>query len=350
MTASLYLVVPGPLSTRTGGYIYDRRMVEGLRALGQKVEVVELSGAYPFPSAQDVARAHQVFASIPDKSLVVVDGLALGALPDIAERHAQRLDLTALVHHPLADETGLADNERAGLMLSEMRALAVVRHVIVTSTFTRRRLATFGVPPERISVCVPGVDSAAIARGSFSDTLVLLCPASLTPRKGHADLFAALADLRELNWRLICVGNPTLDPAHAAALTNMIARLDLETRIDMRSEASETEMHALYDEADLFVLASLYEGFGMVVSEAVARGLPLVTTSGGALSETVPPAAAFVVPPGDVAALREALRLTISDSELRAKLAEGSRAARGHLPDWKQAADSFAHALMVARS
>lgn len=350
MTASLYLVVPGPLSTRTGGYIYDRRMVEGLRALGQEIEVVELSGTYPFPSAQDIARADAALASVPDKSLVVVDGLALGALPDIAERQTHRLDVVALVHHPLADETGLTDNERAGLMLSEMRALEMVRHVIVTSAFTRRRLAAFNVPPERISVCVPGVDPAAIAHGSGSGVLALLCPASLTPRKGHPDLFAALADLQELNWRLICAGNPALDPLHAAALTNMIARLGLETRIDMRGEASETEMNALYDGADLFVLASYYEGFGMVVSEAVARGLPLVTTSGGALAETVPPAAAFIVPPGDVAALREALRLAISDSDLRAKLARGSRAARADLLDWKQAADSFARALMGARS
>ena len=349
MKTRLYFIVPGPLSTRTGGYIYDRRMIEGLRALGQKIDVVELSGAYPFPFAADIARANAAFAAIPNNSLVVIDGLALGALPDIAERHAHRLDLVALVHHPLADETGLSNDHRDALMRSETRALTHAPHVIVTSAFTRRRLAACNVPPERISVCVPGVDAAALARGSGSDTLVLLCPASLTPRKGHADLFAALADLLHLNWRLICAGNPTLDPAHAVSLTRMIARLGLETRIEMRGEASETEMHALYAGADLFVLASHYEGYGMVVTEAVARGLPIVTTSGGALVDTVPRAAALIVPPGDVAGLRDALRLVISDSALRVKLAEGSREARAHLADWNRAAETFARALKGAR-
>ena len=342
---SVYFVVPGSLSTRTGGYIYDRRIIEGLRALGGTVTLISLPGTYPFLDEADIAKAHDAFVAIPNGAAVVVDGLAFGALPHIAEQHAGRLQLVALVHHPLADETGLSSQVAARLFASEERALRSARRVIVTSEYTARRLDTFAVSPDAIAVCVPGVDPAPLARGSGSDHVVLLCPASLTPRKGHAILFAALADLHDLDWRLLCAGNTGLDPMHRDKLAALRLELGLAERIEMCGEADEAELASLYDGADLLVLASHYEGYGMVISEALARGLPMVTTTGGALSDTVPSSAALRVPPGDAAAFREALRSAISDPNLRGQLAVGARAARAGLLDWNESARGFARAL-----
>lgn len=345
MTDPVYFVVPGALATRTGGYGYDRRIVEGLRALGRTVEVVELAGAYPFPSDDDRARADDAFSALPLNATAIADGLAYDALPEVAKKHSKRLHLIALIHHPLADETGLSTLRRAQLAKSETRALAVAHRIIATSAFTACRLADYGVGDEKIRVVAPGTDPAPLSKGSGNTAPVLLCAASLIIRKGHADLFHALAALKRFPWRLICVGETGLDPQNAAAVRTLRDELGLAHRIDMREAVSEEELARLYDGADLVVLPSLYEGFGMVVTEAIARGLPVVTTTGGALAETLPPGAGLASPPGDVAGLRENLRQVILDLELRMRLAAGARAARNGLPSWQDAARAFDAAL-----
>jgi len=176
------LVVPGSIDTRTGGYGYDREIVAGLQRRGWTVEVHEIPGTFPFPSAGARTTAAAMLASIPAGARVIVDGLALGALPDEASREAARLRLVALVHHPLADETGLTPDARASLEASERRALQATRHVVVTSPLTARALDRFGVPPPSITVIEPGTDPAPQARGSNGGVVELLCVATVVPQ------------------------------------------------------------------------------------------------------------------------------------------------------------------------
>ncbi|MGC3987470.1 MAG: hypothetical protein QM777_23615 [Pseudorhodoferax sp.] len=162
------------------------------------------------------AQAAACVESLPDGALAVADGLAFGALADLAERHAPRLRWVALVHHPLALESGLSAQEQALLRASERRALACARQVVVTSPATARALHGLRRAGRRASrVVEPGTDPVTPARGS-AQGLSLLCVATVTPRKAHALLLQALAGLRGRAWHLHCVGSLARDPATAA--------------------------------------------------------------------------------------------------------------------------------------
>ncbi|WP_295539127.1 glycosyltransferase family 4 protein [uncultured Thiohalocapsa sp.] len=351
--ARLHLLLPGSPAALTGGTLYDRRIAEGLRRLGWEVGLQALGAAFPLPSEQDLAAADAALAGLPPGALAVVDGLAFGAMPAVAARHADRLRLVALVHHPLALETGLDAAVAARLRAAETAALCQARRVVVTSAHTARLMADYGVPTGRLRVVEPGTDPAPLARGSVprgmgpapGAPLQLLCVGSVTPRKGHDLLVTALAGLDHLPWRLDCVGSLTREPATAAALRAHIQTLGLGARVRLLGEVAPTTLAECYQRADLFVLASWFEGYGMAYAEALARGLPVLGTTGGAVADTVPADAGLLVAPGSVAALRRALSRLLTDAALRGRLAAGAARARARLPDWPAAAACFAAAV-----
>ena len=338
-------LVPGELDTRTGGYTYDRHIIEGLRARQWAIEVLSLGEGYPAPDAAALDFAARVVAGLPDGALAVVDGLAFGVLPELVRQHAQRLNWIALVHHPLALETGLDARQQQALFHSERRALAHARGVIVTSPATARALADFEVQPSRIAVVEPGTEPAPLAAGSGGDVLSLLCVATITPRKGHALLIEALAGLKDRPWVLHCAGSLTMDAACASALVQAIDAHGLRERVLLHGEQDEAGLRALYDKADAFVLPSWHEGYGMALADALAHGLPVISTRAGAIPDTVPEAAGLLVPPGDAVELRAALQRLMDDAAWRAQRAAGARAARERLPNWAQSSARFAAAL-----
>lgn len=340
-----YFLIPGDPDRRTGGTIYDRRIMAELTAQDWRIGLHRLDATFPVPTAAALAETDAVLTALPDQALIVIDGLALGAMPEVAAAHRDRLRLVGLVHHPLALETGLDEAQRQRLYASEREALRQVRLVIVTSPSTARALMDYDVPPERCVVVLPGTDPAPLATGSNCAELTLLCAASLTPRKGHAVLLRALAQLKDRAWRLRCAGSGAHDPATAADLRALAATLGLTDRIAWLGELESAALNAAYQQADVFVLPSFHEGYGMVLAEALARGLPMVSTIAGAIPDTVPAAAGWLVPPGDTAALAEALARVIDEPDLRERLAAGARAARQTLPDWPTVSARFAGAL-----
>ena len=341
-------VVPGDLGSFTGGYGYDRQIIAGLSASGWAVEVLALDAGRPSDAtARD--RVAQQIAALSEGSLVVVDGLAFGVIPDVAERHAARLRWVALVHHPLALETGLTPQQGRALFDSERRALATARGVIVTSPASSRELTRYGVAAERVHVVTPGTDPAALAAGSGANSagrgLSLLCVATLIPRKGHAILIEALRGLQDREWTLHCVGSTTRDAGTAIAVRCAIAMHGLSERVRLYGEVPPAKLQDMYGLADAVVLPSFFEGYGMVLTEALARGLPVVSTTAGAIPDTVPHDAGVLVPPGDALALRAALAAVLDRPAWRAQLAAGARVARAALPTWPQAVSRFAAAL-----
>lgn len=347
MTQACIFLVPGDWNSRTGGYLYDRRIAEGLGALGWQVTRRSPGDMFPLLDAAACAQAAAVVQDLPDGALVVADGLAFSALPELVERHAARLRWVALVHHPLAFETGLSPAQQAALRASEQRALACARQVIVTSAETARALAAFEVPAARIAVVEPGTAAAPRARGggAGAGALSLLCVATVTARKGHAHLLQALAALRDRPWQLHCAGSLARDAATVAAVQQQSAQLGLQDRVLWHGEIEAAPLAALYDQADLFVLPSLYEGYGMALAEALARGLPIVSSAVGAIVDTVPAQAGVLLPPGDVDALRIALQRLMDAPEARADLAAGAWAAGTQLPRWSASAARFAAVL-----
>ena len=345
----MVFVAPGALDSVTGGYGYDRQMIAGLRAAGRAVDVVTLDATFPWPDAAALARAGQQLAAIGDDAVVIVDGLAFGALPGLAEQHAARLRWVALVHHPLAMETGLTPEQGRALFDSERRALTTARGVIVTGAATARALNRYGVSADRVHVVTPGTDAAPLAAGSAADPvrrgLSLLCVATLIPRKGHAVLIEALGGLQDRAWTLHCVGSATRDVDTANALRSTVVEHGLGHRVRLHGEVPAGVLQSMYGQADAFVLPSYFEGYGMALAEALAHGLPVVSTTAGAIPETVPREAGLLVPPGDAVALRAALAALLDEPALRTRLAAGARAARAVLPTWPRAVAHFAAAL-----
>jgi glycosyltransferase involved in cell wall biosynthesis len=342
--------VPGDLATPTGGYAYDRRMVAELLGLGWDVEVADIGNEFPRPSAGARESARARLLAVPTDTPVVVDGLAFGVLPELAAELHRDHPLIALVHHPLALETGIPPAEAEEFHRRERAALAHTDRVIVTSPSTARRLAAdYAVAAERITVALPGSDPRVPPRSGRDGPLALLAVGAVVRRKGYDVLVDALASLRDLPWRLTIVGDRSRSPATVAALEAQVHRHDLGGRIAFTGAVDEQRLAALHRDADLFVLPSRFEGYGMAFAEAIAHGLPVVGTTAGAIPDTVPGGAGILVPADDAAALAQALRRLIGDDGARETLAMAARAAAARLPTWRQSAEAFARAIEAVR-
>ena len=345
MPDAVHVVVPGDLQARTGGYEYDRQIIAGLRRRGRDVVVLGLPGTYPDPTPAERAEAGRVLSAVPDGACVVIDGLAFGVLPREAARQRQRLRLIALVHHPLGLETGLARVTADTLLATERRALETVRGVVVTSPRTVGDVLALGVPPSRIAVVEPGTDPAPESPGSSATDCELLCVASLVPRKGIDTLFDALEHLTHLPWHLTCVGSAERHVAYASRLAERAARGPLAGRVTLPGELAGAPLDTLWRRTDVFVLPTHYEGYGMVVAEALARAIPVVSTPTGAIADLVGTDAGILVPTGDAAALAQALELLLSSHQALARVREGARLARLRVPTWDTAAVRMEEAL-----
>jgi glycosyltransferase involved in cell wall biosynthesis len=339
-------VVPGDLATPTGGYTYDRRIVAGLEALGWEVRLFDIGEGFPRPSAAARAVARRRLAELPTGWPVVIDGLAFGVLAEEARALAAAHRLVALVHHPLALETGLSEDESAALRASERAALVHACHVVVTSPSTARLLIEdYAVPPERLSIVRPGTDRTLPRPRAGGAVVELLAVGSVSPRKGYDILVAALATMSDLPWRLTVAGDRERSLETVEALDAKIARAKLCERIRFTGAISPEKLAQHYAAADLFVLASRFEGYGMAFAEAIAHGLPVVGTNAGAIPETVPASAGVLVPPDDVAALAAILRRLIESAAERERLAAGARAAATAFPSWQDSAALFGRML-----
>jgi glycosyltransferase involved in cell wall biosynthesis len=343
-------VVPGDLATPTGGYAYDRRMVAELLALGWEVEVADIGNEFPRPSERARSAARDRLLAVPAGTPIVVDGLAFGVLPELAAELHRDHPLVALVHHPLALESGIAPADAEDFRRRERTALAHTDRVIVTSPSTAQRLAAdYAVAAERITVALPGSEARATGRSDRGGALALLAVGAVVRRKGYDVLIEALATLRALPWRMTIVGDRTRSPATVESLDAAVRRHDLGDRITFVGAVDDARLAALHADADLFVLPSRFEGYGMAFAEAIAYGLPVIGTTAGAIPDTVPDGAGILVPPDDAAALAQALRRLITDRGERDKLAAGARAAAARLPTWRQSAEEFARAIEAIR-
>jgi glycosyltransferase involved in cell wall biosynthesis len=322
-----------------------------LRQLGWSAQVVELDSSFPTPTPAALSDAQRQLSALPAHSLVLIDGLALGAMPDVVHAHKDRLRMVGLVHHPLAAETGLPPDLARELFSSERRALQAMRLIVVTSQRTRNALADYDVAADRMVVVEPGVDRAHAAVGRVDDAAAsvrMLCVATITERKGHDLLIDALSELRDQSWTLTCVGSIDRSPATVRALKMQIQAVGLQDRVVLTGELDEAMLEPQFRAADLFVLATRYEGYGMAVAQALVHGLPIVSTRTGAIEELVLPDAGMLVQPGDCAGLRAALSRVLVDADLRRRLADGARRRGTQLSDWSVAAERMSEGLAGA--
>ncbi|CAM5349537.1 Glycosyl transferase OS=Streptomyces canus OX=58343 GN=AQI96_30165 PE=4 SV=1 [Streptomyces canus] len=350
---SVHFVMPGGVDDSTapsGGNAYDRRVCLDLPGFGWQVERHAVAGSWPRPGAAARTELARTLRDLPDDTVVLIDGLVACGVPEIIVPEAERLRLAVLVHLPLGDETGLEPNLALELDAREREVLRAVPAVIATSDWAVRRLVSHhGLAPERVHVATPGADIAPLASGTDGVSR-LLCVAAVTPRKGQHRLIEALAGAQDLPWSCVCVGGITQDPEYVASLRMLIKKYGLQDRLHLAGPQAGAELDASYAAADLMILASYAETYGMAVTEALARGIPVLATDVGGLPEAVGRAPdggvpGILVPPEDPAALAAELRGWFGEADVRRRLKAAARGRRAALDGWATTARSLAGVL-----
>ncbi|MFJ2305509.1 glycosyltransferase family 4 protein [Streptomyces sp. NPDC087787] len=350
---TVHFVLPGGVddpATPSGGNAYDRRVSLDLPGFGWQVRAHPVDGAWPRPDAEARAELARVLRELPDGAVVLLDGLVACGVPETVVPEAERLRLAVLVHLPLGDETGLDPAVAAELDARERQVLRAVAAVVATSDWAVRRLVSHhGLAPDRVHAAAPGADIAPLAPGTDGVSR-LLCVASVTPRKGQHRLVEALAAVTDLPWSCTCVGALTQDPAYVDRLRGLIAEHGLQDRFHLAGPRAGAELDASYAAADLMVLASYAETYGMAVTEALARGIPVLATDVGGVGEAVGRAPdggvpGILVPPEDPAALAAELRGWFGEADVRRRLKSAARGRRAALDGWANTARSLAGVL-----
>jgi glycosyltransferase involved in cell wall biosynthesis len=351
---ALHVVVPDGVddpSRPSGGNTYDRRVCRELGALGWSISEHGVAGPWPLPDAAAYAALHDIVQRIPDRAVVLLDGLVASTAPDVLVPQAGRLRLVVLAHMPLGHRP--PDGRGGAIRTAEGAVLSAAADVVTTSAWARRTLLDlYRLPADRVHVAAPGVDPADLVSGTAGGG-ALLCVAAVTPDKGHDVLLGALAATRDLQWHCVCVGSLDRDPAFAADLRRRALEAGLGDRVRFPGPRTGSDLDRSYAAASLVVLPSRAETYGMVLTEALARGLPVVAADVGGVTEAVGHGAAgirpgLLIPPDDPAALAAALRAWLSDSDLRRRLRTAARERRHSLTGWSTTASILARVLATA--
>ncbi|MFI7542692.1 glycosyltransferase family 4 protein [Actinoplanes sp. NPDC049599] len=400
MTAALHVVLPGGIddpAAPSGGNTYDRRVLTGLAAT-RDVHEIAVAAAWPYPAEADRAVLAGELARLPRGATVLLDGLVAGAVPELLEPLAGRLRLVVLVHLPLGDETGLAPAAAAELTAREGRTIRAAAAVVATSSGAGRRLEKIhGLPAGTVHVAPPGVDPAPLGdrgragaapdsnqagavpdgnqagaapdsnqaaaapdsnqaagaapdsnqaagaapdgnqAGAVPDGGRLVCVAAVTPRKAQDVLVEALVTLADLPWTCTLVGALDRAPGFVTRVRELAAAVP--GRVEFAGTRTGDALAGTYHHADLLVLPSLAETYGMVVTEALARGVPVLGTQVAGVPEALGTAPdgrlpGALVPPGDPRALAATLRRWLTEPVERAGWRAAAAARREHLRGW----------------
>lgn len=335
-------IIPGDINTPTGGYRYDRSILHEWKKQNVAVDLVSVPGTYPKPRPSDKELAFDILNECDEADVTVIDGLAGGGFPDLLAHSSRLTPCISLLHHPLCLENGISQKDAALLEESERAGLEFVKAVITTSPATSKTIAKlFDYPKSAIHSVEPGVERAKMIDFRTHEPLSILSVGSISERKGHDVLIKALAAIHHLPWRLTVIGPQNIDTKLFRALTALCQSLGIEERVQFLDGLSDSALHDHFDEADIFALASRYEGYGMAYAEAIVRGIPVIGTTAGAIPDTVPEQAGLLVAPDDIDALSNALTAFLTDEPLRRQKHEGARLAEPDFPTWSGSAKAI---------
>ena len=339
-------VTVGDTGRLTGGYLYNARVLRGLRENGVGVEEIVPCGASP-EEQEDAAPRLGSLLDPGRFDVVVVDALARIVCAPHLDRWREKRPVVAMVHElpSVAAQEDITEKE-----LGYEEPLLRADRLVVVSGHGRSILEDRGVPAARIRVVPPGFDRllpegiSVRVRGGM---VRALCVAQWIPRKGILDLVRAWTMHERPGASLELVGETDADSAYAVSVRAAIAASP-DASITVSGPVDDAALGTAYAAADLFVLPSRYEGYGMVYAEALAHGLPVVACNVGPVPELVGDEAALLMPPGDVEALSGVLDLLLRDTGLRDRMSAAARRRANELPRWEDTVEGFLSVLREA--
>jgi glycosyltransferase involved in cell wall biosynthesis len=345
----------------SGGNTYDLRLRAELTALGWDVRMVRAEG----PDALGAA-----LAGLPDGEVVLVDGLLASAAASATAAESQRLGLVVLLHMPMAE----ADPSTAG---SEAEALRAAQAVITVSRWSRDWIVEHhNLPPERVVVTAPGADRGPLTNADPAGRR-LLCVGPIVPEKGQDLLISALGRLAAASegagrakrsersersdpgphasqppnqWTLTCAGALRLSPAFVSKLRTATEAAQIAGQITLTGPLTPDELDQVLGRTDLVISASRRESYGMSLTEALARGIPVLSTDVGGVREAIGEAPdgtvpGLLAPKDDADALAAHLERWLTDADLRTRLRNAAAERRERLRPWRDTATRVAEVL-----
>jgi len=280
----VFFLLSGDINSLTGGHLYNRHMVEGLRQKGHGVKVLRLDESTMLTHAIEI-KCSSYFNTLPPGSCVLIDSLVLGNIPGVLKKYSEKLTFIGLIHLPLTYNP-LPGKNRKHIANREVKAMMMTRHLIVTGRFTLRMLMDAGISHEKISLIEPGVENYPRKRYYADLPLGLLCISNYSQIKGQLLLVRALNRLRNNKWTLQMYGDINTEKPYVTRLKSIIANKKLNDRILLHDTIERNNISEAFLASDLFVLPSRFETYGMVLTESLAHGIPVVTTHAGNIPDT----------------------------------------------------------------
>ncbi len=327
--------IPGDMHRKTGGFIYEATVLRALNDLGCPTANLQLPDSFPQPTEADMRTTLQALDAVPVDQPIILDGLVFGAI-DPAGLAKIRAPVIAMIHHPLGLESGIAPQLAAHLRANEAAALKHASQIVVPSPHTARTLVhQFGADADKITVAPPGFEPIETRRTPAHPPLILSV-GLLARRKGHDILLNALAAIKDLPWQAEIIGKRH-DVTVADQLLHQCDDLGLSDRVTFLGEVPQAQMTERFRAASIFALATRYEGYGMVLGEAMQHGLPIVTCRTGAVPDTVGDAA-LLVPPDASHSFANALRRLLVNTDTATTISLRAMRRGRALPLWRDTA------------
>lgn len=334
------------INTLTGGYIYNKYIVDGLLLKNYKVSVISLKGNFPHPTQEDLEKCDKILSNLTGDEFLIIDSLILGAIPDLIPKIKKTIITVGLIHLPISiDITGVKKPE---LSYAEKQAMELTNKLVVTSHFTKNILLQSGLTIEKISVIEPGIEDYPVKNSYPEKPYNLLCIANYTRSKNHDLLIKSLNQLKEYSWEMNFYGNTT-DIEYFTEIKSLIKKFGLSNRIFLNGPLEREKISEVYLNSDLFILPSKFETYGMVLTEALAHGIPVITTSSGGIPYTVPSSMGLFAREGTVENFKLLIEKTLTENLTYKYLTATASSFYKQAQKWEKSVDSFEKILLTRR-
>jgi glycosyltransferase involved in cell wall biosynthesis len=335
---TVHFLITGDIQSLTGGYLYNMHMINGLRGKGHLVNVFGTDWQWKDSDSLEYICRHHL-KKLPHGSCVIVDSLILASLHHIVQEFGDRLKFLGLIHLPAS--YNVLSGVHGKLADEELTAINDMRQVIVTGQFTFDLLCNVGLNPARICLVEPGTDHFPRKKRYKPVPSELLCIANYSALKAQDVLIRALCRLTAWNWSLHLYGDTNRDKKYTEALRSLIRQLKMEHRIIVHGIVERHEISTVFLNADLFLMPSLFESYGMAITESLAHGIPVVTTSAGNIPYTLPAGMGLLTEPGNEEQLADTIRSIFYDPVKYDALCKAASQYFKQVRSWEQAVSDF---------